>query len=125
MARARESLPMSGKPRLALKTNFRRKLRWGGPASAEYLLFCSKEKGSVELGKKRALRISRLAAYHGHLPLLQELLEPSEMPDEYITMTAGEFSFSLSRLLFILASDMFLAFSSSQCAEVNWRPCSG
>ena len=63
VARARQSGPESGKPRLTLKTNLRRKLEKGKPASAEYLLFFSKEKVSKGC-------VMHLAAYHGHLPLL-------------------------------------------------------
>merc|ERR1712046_315176 len=74
VARSRESGPESGKPRLTLKTNLRRKLEKGKPASAEYLLFCSKER--VSKGISKAIYVMRLAAYHGPLPLLEELLKP-------------------------------------------------
>ena len=66
--------------------------------SADYLRFCSKEEGSGdEFGEKIADYVRRLAAYHGHLPLLQELLKPLETNDpltgllDYeITRAAGE-----------------------------------
>ena len=89
-------------------------------------MFCSKEKVSKDDGQKKAKRIRRLAALHGHLPLLQELLEPANELDPEITEAAGKYPFhSLFFFFFVLASDFLLAFSSSQRAEANWRPCSG
>ena len=125
VARTRQRGPESAKPRLALKTNLKRKRRNGQPASADYLRFCSKEEGSGDDRQKRDKIIRILAAFHGHLPLLQELLKPLKTLDSCITGAAGESSSSQSLLLLILASDLFLAFSSSQRAEANWRPCSG
>ena len=125
VARTRQHGRESDEVRLALRTTLHMEPEEDQPASADYLRFCSKEKLSGDDGVKKANSIEGLAAYHGHLPLLQELVNPSDLPDEYITMTAGEFSFSQSRLLLVLVSDMFLAFSSSQRAEANLRPCSG
>ena len=125
MARKRQRGPESGKSRLALKTTLYGKSRKGQPASADYLRFCSKEKVSKDAGQKKALYIRCLAAFHGHLPLLQELLKSLNTLDKLITVGAGEFSSSQTLLLLVLASDLFLAFSSSKHAEANWRPCSG
>ena len=122
MARTGQSGPGRGKPRLALMMSLRQKLEKGQPASADYLRFCSKEKLPRDVRRKRDKYISCLAAYHGHLPLLQELLEPWSLHVvQDVTRAAGEFSFSQSRLLLVLVSDMFLAFSSSQCAEAKWK----
>ena len=91
------------------------------PASAEYIKFCMKEEEFLKPESRHYLQC--LASLHGHLPLLQELLNSSGMIDPFITMTAGESSFSQS-LLPCLASDSFFSFSS-QRSEANWRPCSG
>ena len=124
VARTRQSGSESGKPRRALKTNLKRKLEEGKPASAEYLSFCGKVRVSHPRdGFFRQGRIKSLAAFHGHLPLLKKLSKyESHTPAE----DAGESSSSQSLLLFVaLASDFFLVFSSSQRAEANWRPCNG
>ena len=103
VARTRQSGPGSGKPRLALKTNLKRKLWEGQPASAEYLRFCSKEKvpsaaknaSSAEVMK--TVYVKYLAAFHGYLPLLQQLQAASEgfhsknFPEK-IFQSAGESS---------------------------------
>ena len=86
---ARQSGPESGKPRLTLKTNLYRKVWNGQPASAEYLRFCSKEKVPKDVRHMRDKTIRRLAALHGYLPLLQELLRPLNMLDREITEHAG------------------------------------
>ena len=67
------------------------------PASAEYIKFCMKEKEF--LNPERRHYLTHLAALHGHLPLLQELLNPSDMLDPFIIMTAGESSFAQSLLV--------------------------
>ena len=93
VARTRQSGPGSGKPRRALKTTLHEWPVKDQPASAEYLRFCSKEKASNEIPNRdidveqeeKALRIRVLAALHGHLPLLQELLEPANELDPRIT----------------------------------------
>ena len=125
--RTRQSGPDSDDSRRALKTNLRQKLEKGQPASAEYVRFCIKEKPSRDADERASagLRIRCLAAYHGHLPLLQELLKPLKTLDPYITVVAGESSIHILYLLLLVAlvSDSFL--SSSQRAEANWRPCSG
>ena len=132
VARARQSGPGSGKPRLALKTTFRlqsqaiqinlkRQHQKVQPASADYLRFCYNEKvsGKVlvspymnnpfmkkvwkDVGREKARRIRGLAAYYGHLPLLQELLKSSEILERKelseIAHRAGESSSSQSLLL--------------------------
>ena len=116
VARTRQSGPESGKPPLALKTNLWP--RKNQPASADYLRFCSKDDVSVE----RAQYIRCLAAFHGHLPLLKELLADWRPIRAEVITSAGESSLSQSRLLVLSASDFS---SSSQRREANWKPCSG
>ena len=89
---ARQSRRESGKPRLTLKTKLRSWPSGSQPASADYLRFCSKQKGRNEI-------VRRLAAFHGHLPLLQELLKTSNNLPHSITNAAGESSFSQSLCL--------------------------
>ena len=116
------------KPRRTLKTNLQRKLEKGQPASVEYLRFCINEKLSSHEGWKKAKYISCLAAFHGHLPLLQELLGhrwTNSYHHQEIAWAAGKSLFHSLFFFFGSASDFFLAFSSSQRAEANWRPCSG
>jgi len=99
VARTRQSGP---ERRLALKTNLKRKLWNRQPASADYLRFCSKEKVPRDFGQKRDEIIKTLAAFHGYLPLLQELPK-SKTKEEiellWITRSAGESSSSQSLLL--------------------------
>lgn len=92
--------PVRGKPRLALKTNLKRNRRNGEPMSDEYLRFCSKETVSKKRVWERDYCIIHLAAFHGYLPLLQELLDGSDSLDPEITRSAGESSSSQS-LLFL------------------------
>ena len=127
VARAKQDEPESKKPRLALKTNLKQKLEKVQPVSAEYLRFCRKENVPKNIHRQKAFLITYLAAFHGYLPLLQELLAGSEiLCDSYITEKAGESSTSQSlHLLLVLVPDFFLAFSASQRREANWRPCSG
>ena len=132
VARPRQSGPGSGEPRrFALKTTLRKGLDphkpGPEPTSADYLRFCSKEKvPRLPITNYNCLStswINWLAAYHGHLPLLQELLAGRKKLNGEV-IAAGESSSSQSLLLFVaLTSDSFL--SSSQRAEANWRPCSG
>ena len=88
-ARTRQQGPESGKPRLALKTNLLRRYEKSQRPSAEYLRFCSNEKIMIDFGLKKSGQeraqmmaekkdhhIKCLAAFHGHLPLLQQLLKP-------------------------------------------------
>ena len=99
VARTRQS-----EPRFALKTTLP---TWGKPPlqgqpqSADYLRFCSKEKvphrPSHCMGHKEIVRC--LAAHHGHLPLLQELLESSRRLDFTITGSAGQYFFPQCLLL--------------------------
>ena len=120
VARTRQKGPGREK---VLKTNLHRKLEEGQPASTEYLRFCSKEKLSGDAGGSKALYIWCLAAFHGHLPLLQELLRPLNAIHPEITRAAGEFSSSQSLLLHLgLVSDFFLFFTAQ---GGKWRPCSG
>ena len=100
VARTRQNGPNSGKARLALKTNLNRKFEDDQPASVEYLRFCSKE--NVPFNEKAESQIRCLAAFHGKLPLLQELLESPRKLDFFdelllqermaaITRYAGEY----------------------------------
>ena len=121
----------SEEPRRPLKTRLRRFLLRRQPASAEYLRFWRTVEMSRECGDLRDLRIRRLAAYHGHLPLLQELGFTGSYRDAKnhnvgIAEEAGEsFSSSLFPHLLASASDLFLLFFPSQRLDANWRPCSG
>ena len=118
VARTRQNEPESNVPRLALRTNLWRKLREGQPASAEYLRFCNKEKGPLARAwvgfqwmdyyslseiwpRQRAEVTASLAAYHGHLPLLQELLKTCKKLEACppITLDAGVSSFPQSLFL--------------------------
>ena len=79
----------SGESRRALKTDLKRKLQKGHPASAEYLQFAMHEMmarnsggrevepGEVEPRGRdtRSDSIYGLATYHGHLPLLKDQLQ--------------------------------------------------
>ena len=97
VARTRQSGP---ERRLALKTNLRRIVRKGQPVSADYLQFCSKDKVPRDVRWRRDEIIRELAAFHGYLPLLQELLAGSDSLDAQIVESAGESSSSRSlRLL--------------------------
>ena len=96
VAQTGQSGPESGKPRLALKTNLKQKVRECQPASAEYLRFCNKE--TVSSGHQRNEYIRCLAAFHGHLPLLQELQAGYTWIDSDVTNAAGEYSYSQSGL---------------------------
>ena len=89
--RTRQQGPGSEKPRLALETNLEQKLRerQAAPASADYLRFCSKEKLSSDDASLNDKWIMCLAAYHGHLPLLQELLAASDWLHPEIIDAAG------------------------------------
>ena len=92
-----------GAPRLAFKTNLKRHL--GRPPSADYLRFCSKETVSKKRVWDRDYCIIHLATFHGHLPLLQELLEPLKTLQphfyEHLATTAGESSSFQSSLLIL------------------------
>ena len=116
--RARQSGRESGKPpRLTLKTSLRQKLEKGQPASIEYLRFCFTENVSRDIGRLKAGRIRYLAAYHGHLPLLQDLLVGSTWINfSEITEGAGE-SFHKLVFFFVSASDFLLAFSPLHSAR--------
>ena len=96
---------MSGKPPLALRTTFHYWPEKGQPASAEYLRFCYKEKAPCDCVEDKDMSVTMMAAYRGHLPLLQELLKP---PGELgyggvdnIVKSAGESSSSQSLLLLL------------------------
>ena len=94
--RTRQSVPGSGAPRLTLKTNLYRKFEDDQPASVEYLRFCRKEVVPFEDEVKT---IKCLAAFHGYLPLLQELLESLTKRDSLITGYAGQYFFPQCFLL--------------------------
>ena len=72
--RMRQNGPESVKPRFALRTTLTIEANDCVLASAEYVRFCSKEKALKDVGLKIGKRIRCLAAFHGYLPLLQELL---------------------------------------------------
>ena len=110
VAPTRQGGPESEEPRLALRTSLKRKLDDGQPASAEYLRFCSMEEGVNGVSDERALHIRCLAAFHGYLPLLQELLSAAPKLNPEITRAAGKSSFSQSRLLLVW---ILTSFSSS------------
>ena len=105
VARRRHGGPGSGKPRRALKTNLKRKLLEGQPASADYLCFCSKENASSGRQRKECIRC--LAAFHGHLSLLKTLPKPlntmrwSDEMNYDLVNAAGESSFSQSSHLIL------------------------
>ena len=101
-----ERTRQNGKPGLALKTTFLQ----GNPvkgqlASADYLRFCSKEEVQVPGYTDRysrdlfCNRIRRLAAFYGHLTLLQELFKPLKTLDPNIAHVAGDSPSSQSPLL--------------------------
>ena len=157
VARTGQNGPESGEPPLALRTTLRyqimlHNLQWpekGQPASAAYLRFCRREKVSSDCVGKRDDCLRLLAAFHGHLPLLQELFEASaSLPREEgklvshqdahdwawvgyrqdrqgITGAAGTSCYSRTLLSLRSASDFFLSRSSEQCLEANLRPWSG
>ena len=125
LARPRQrELELLESPHRASATNI---LRWpqkGQRASAEYLRFIRKEKVPRDICRQKAKYVRWLAAYHGHLPLLQELLAGLKtLKYKLPRMPVGLLLHSL--FIFGLASDLFLSFSSSQRVEANWRPCSG
>ena len=97
VARTRQSGPGREVSRLALKTNLFRKFEDDQPASVEYLRFCSKE--NVPFDEEQESQVRCLAAFHGYLPLLQELLDSSRELDSLITGSAGQY-FSPQCLLF-------------------------
>ena len=98
--KTRENGPGSGKSRLALKTTVWRKVEFAERASADYVRSCSQEKVPKDVGQMRDKFISCLAAFHGLLPLLKELLAGSEALHQKIVQSAGESSSSQS-LLFL------------------------
>jgi len=113
VARTRQSGPGRVDFTLALKTSLIQKLEKGQPATADYLWFCSKEKVSGD-GQtfQKAERIRCLAAFHGHLPLLQELLKlPMRLAEQ---LQRIQVSLLLLLPLLGVASDLFLTFSVAQ-----------
>ena len=92
VARTRQSGPGRVDFTLALKTSLRQKLEKGQPASSDYLRFCSKEKVSKDARQTKAHYTRCLAAFHGHLPLLQKLLRPLKKLPSGFKEYAGESS---------------------------------
>ena len=88
--KTRQSGPESDDSRRALKTNLRQKLEKGQPASADYLWFCRKEKVPKNAGTLKAHYTRCLAAFHGHLSLLQKLLKPLKKLPSCFKEYAGE-----------------------------------
>ena len=79
MAQTGQSGPGSGKHGLALRTDLSPSkisvMAFGGqPASADYLRFCMQNDKAEKARQKRAKYFKHLVAFHGHLPLLQQLL---------------------------------------------------
>ena len=91
LARPRQrELELLESPHRASATNI---LRWpqkGQRASAEYLRFIRKEKVPRDICRQKAKYVRWLAAYHGHLPLLQELLAGLKTLNVQIAQNAGE-----------------------------------
>ena len=117
VARSRQHGPESGKSQLALKTTLaKHKLTKCHPVSAEYARFCREEKvlerkhhsgslvGIWDSSRAKDTRIQCLAAYYGHLPLLQEILKSATILHTRhfleIACRAGESPSSQSLLLF-------------------------
>ena len=92
LARPRQrELELLESPHRALATNI---LRWpqkGQRASAEYLRFLRKEKVPRDVGRQKAKYVRWLAAYHGHLPLLQELMAALEKKDRRSIILTSRF----------------------------------
>ena len=76
-------------PSRALATDISRWPQKGHRASAEYLRFIRREKVPRDVGRQKAKHTRRLAAYHGHLPLLQELLDGLKTLKQGIAQNAG------------------------------------
>ena len=116
VARTRQNGPKS---RRVLKTKIMPIFEKSQPASAEYIRFCSKhEKLSGHMLKDQIghNHFRCLAAFHGHLPLLQELLEPFRSTDPAITRAAGECSFP-QNFFFLSTIDLFPPFSLLRSAR--------
>jgi len=76
-------------PSRALATDISRWPQKGHRASAEYLRFIRREKVPRDVGRQKAKHTRRLAAYHGNLPLLQELLDGLKTLKQGIAQNAG------------------------------------
>ena len=114
VAQTRKHGPGSGAPRLVLRTNLRRKPEKGQPASAAYVRFCSEEKVPSEVVPQRAKWIRRLAAFHGHLPLLQKLIKPfHKLQPEIIATAAHDAGESSFRTPFFFFFRLLTSFSLS------------
>ena len=124
VARNRQNGPESGEPPLALTTSLLSDLGGGKPVSADYLRFLSEEKVPSPYVWHRDRLLSIMAAFQGHLPVLQELLRSPKtqlkLPrDSFITDFAGESSSSQFHLLpyFWLLTSFSLSLVHSA-----WRP---
>ena len=128
---ARPNCLKCGKPCLALVTSLERKgllcRRECRPASAEYLRFCYKEKEETSIDDdyhERVRAIRDMAAFHGYLPLLQEIVRFQGSSGQWCFTTlgladfmsmatfAGEFSLQ-SSLLFPCLFRLLTSFSRS------------
>ena len=94
VARTREHVAESGESGRTFKTDLGQKCEKDEPASAEYLRFCSEEKVSGDVRLTRDRRITMLAGFHGHLPLLQELVAGPEDLALDVPLAAGKSSIS-------------------------------
>ena len=104
-------------PRRALATDISLWPQKGRRASAEYLRFIRKEKVPRDVGRQKAKYVRRLAAYHGHLPLLQELLADLKTLNGGIAQSAGESPSPQSLLLLCIR---LLTFSLSLPHSARW-----
>ena len=109
VAQTGQNEPGSGKPRLTMTTNLKRKVRECQPASVKYLRFARKEGVALH-------NIRDLAAFHGYLPLLQPLAKSLRKANSLgdIAEYAGKshyhiLSIIIVFLLFVSASDFFFS----------------
>jgi len=125
----RQQRPKSGKPRrhrLMMKTTLVVEPEKGQPASADYVRFCSKEKvrfAEKNEGQRKAQLLRRLAAYHGHLPVLQELQAGLKRLDPDIAKQAARGG-QLETLQWLKTQEGFYIHSGAfafACEGGNWE----